>query len=315
MEKVLLTGSDGFIASHVSDELKRRGYTVIPFDNYSNIEQDIRNPRMVEAYMENADYCLHMAACPYIPFGYSHPNEFFETNANGTQNVLNAAKKTGTRVIYTSTSEVYGTAEDPNLPMSETHRINPHSTYAVAKYAGDGLCRTYHHEHRVDVTVVRMFNNFGPKETWRYVIPEIIEQLSRGPVLSLGNVYSERDFTYVVDGARALVDVMECSELDGEVVNCGTGETWSILTIAEMLGEIMRPGEDVKIKIDEKRLRPFDVDRLICDASKLRQYTGWEPKVCFRDGLERTVEWFKGNGGKWDFREMNKMNENRGGYK
>jgi len=132
MEKVLLTGSDGFIASHVSDELKRRGYTVIPFDNYSNIEQDIRNPRMVEAYMENADYCLHMAACPYIPFGYSHPNEFFETNANGTQNVLNAAKKTGTRVIYTSTSEVYGTAEDPNLPMSETHRINPHSTYAVA---------------------------------------------------------------------------------------------------------------------------------------------------------------------------------------
>ena len=304
MEKVLVTGSDGFIASHVVDELNQRGYEVIKYDNYSNIEQDIRDQRMLEAYMVEADYVIHCAACPYIPFGYSHPNEFFEINANGTQNVLNAANKTGSRVIYTSSSEVYGSAEDPNKPMNESHRINPHSTYAVAKYAGDGLCRTYHKEHKIDVTTVRMFNNFGSRETWRYVIPEIIEQLSKAPVLYLGNVSAERDFTYVTDGAKALVDVMECRELNGEIVNCGTGITWSIESIAEQLSEIFYPDEPVKTYIDASRFRPFDVDRLICDATKLRVYTGWKPEIAFNAGLKKTVEWFRENGSKWDFREM-----------
>jgi len=305
MEKVLVTGSDGFIASHVVDELDKRGYEVIPFDIYSNPDQDIRNPKMVDTYMSLADYCLHLAANPYIPYGYSHPNEFFEVNANGTQNVLNAARKTGTRIVYTSTSEVYGTAEDPNLPMNENHRINPQSTYAVAKYAGDGLCTTYHKEHRIDVTTVRMFNNYGPRETWRYVIPEIIEQLSRSPALSLGNIYAERDFTYVTDGARALVDVMESDRLNGEVVNCGTGVTWSVEEIASLLGDLFYPDSEIVIKVDESRLRPWDVDRLICDARKLKRATGWKPKVGFKEGLEKTVDWFRDNGSKWNFREMN----------
>lgn len=257
------------MGSHVVDELNQRGYEVIHFDIYNNIEQDIRNQKTIEEYMSDAIYTIHLCACPYIPFGYTHPNEFFEINANGTQNVLNAAKKTGSRVIYTSTSEVYGTAEDPNKPMNEHHRIRPHSTYAVAKYAGDGLCQTYGKEHNVDVTVVRLFNNYGPRETWRYVIPEIIEQLHRGKTLSLGNIYAERDFTYVTDGARALVDVMECSNLKGHVVNCGSGETWSIEEIAWMLGDIMRPDEEVVIKVDQYKLRPYDVDRLLCDNGKI----------------------------------------------
>jgi len=172
----MVTGSDGFISSHVVDELNNRGYEVIPYDNYSNIEQDIRDQRMIEAYMDDADYTIHLCACPYIPFGYTHPNEFFEINANGTQNVLNAAKKTGSRVVYTSTSEVYGSAEDPNKPMDEYHRINPQSTYAVAKYAGDGLCTTYHKEHKIDVTTVRMFNCFsGDTEV---ITPDGIRKIS-----------------------------------------------------------------------------------------------------------------------------------------
>jgi len=305
MSKVLVTGSAGFIPSHVVDELKHRGYEVISFDIYDNKEQDIRNPKMVEAYMMDADYCMHMAAHPYIPFGYSHPNEFFETNATGTLNVLNAAKKTGARVVYTSTSEVYGSSEHPNKPMDEHHRINPQSTYAVAKYAGDGLCRTYHKEHNLDVTVVRMFNNFGPRETWRYIIPEIIEQLSKGTHLHLGNIYAERDFTYVTDGAKALVDVMESDKLNGETVNCGTGETWSVENIAYMLGDIFYPDKEIRITVDETRLRPWDVDRLICDSSKLMRTTGWKPRVEFNEGLKKTVEWYIENGSKWNFREMN----------
>lgn len=303
-ETVLLTGSDGFIPSHVYDELIRRGYDVIGYDIYSNSEQDVRNPKMVKAYMSQADFCIHMAANPYIPHGYSHPYQFFEINANGTLNVLEAAKENDVRAVYTSTSEVYGTAEHPDKPMNEKHRIAPHSTYALAKYAGDGLCKTYHKEHGVDVTTVRMFNNYGPRETWRYVIPEIIEQLDKGTILHLGNIYAERDFTYVEDGARALVDVMECQELNGEVVNCGTGKTWSVETIAKLLGEIMHPDEEITINVDEERLRPYDVDRLICDAGKLTEYTGWRPSVEFKDGLRKTVEWFKQNNHKWDFRTV-----------
>jgi len=306
VEKVLLTGSEGFIGSHVEEELTYRGYEVIGYDTFSNPHQDIRNIKMLKQYMDGVDFCLHLAANPYIPFGYSHPQEFFDINANGTLNVLEAAREKDVRVVYTSTSEVYGTAQDPLKPMDENHRVNPHSTYALAKYAGDGLCLTYHKEHELDVTVVRMFNNFGPRETWRYVIPEIIEQLHVGSTLSLGNIYAERDFTYVEDGARALVDVMECAGLEGEVLNCGSGSTHSIQSIAFTLGEIMRRDEEIKIRVEDWRLRPHDVDRLLCDNSKIRRLTGWTPETDFYEGLIRTVEWFHGNGDKFNFRTVYK---------
>lgn len=302
----MVTGSAGFIGSHVVDELKRRGYEIVTFDIFDNREQDVRNPRMIKAYMSNVDAVIHLCANPYIPFGYTHPYEFFEINANGTLNVLEAAKENDVRVVYTSTSEVYGTAQHPDKPMDENHRIAPHSTYALAKYAGDGLCKTYHKEHDVDVTVVRMFNNYGPRETWRYIIPEIVEQLHKSNTLHLGNINAERDFTYVEDGARALVDVMECEDLNGEVVNCGSGETWSVKKIAYILADIIIPHDELVIKVDENRLRPYDVDRLLCDNSKLREYTGWKPEVGFREGLERTVEFFEDNGFKWDFRTVYK---------
>jgi dTDP-glucose 4,6-dehydratase len=290
----------------VVEELIYRGYDPVVYDMFSNPHQDVRNLKMLKQYMSDVQFCLHLAANPYIPYGYTHPNEFFEINANGTLNVLQAAKECDTRVVYTSTSEVYGTAQDPLKPMDENHRINPHSTYALAKYAGDGLCQTYYREHDLDVTVVRLFNQFGPHETWRYVIPEIIEQLSKSSELRLGNIYAERDFSYVEDGARALVDVMECGGLEGEVLNCGSGSTHSIQSIAFTLGEIMRSGEEIKIKVEDWRLRPHDVDRLLCDNSKIRRLTGWAPETEFYDGLIKTVEFFRGNGEKWDFRTVYK---------
>lgn len=305
-EKVLCTGSSGFIGSHVIDELNKRGYNIVTFDIWDNLKQDIRNPKAVMSAMKGCDFVLTLAAYPYIPFGYIHPYKFFETNANGTLNVLEAAKKNETRVVYTSTSEVYGTAQDPLKAMDENHRIHPHSTYALAKYAGDGLCFTYHKEHDVDETVVRMFNNYGPRETWRYVIPEIIDQLHKSSILHLGNIYAERDFLYVKDGARALVDVMECDNLNGEVVNCGSGVTHSIQSIAFTLGEIMRPGEEVTIKVDDWRLRPYDVDRLLCDNTKIRRLIGWSPETEFYDGLVKTVKFFRENGNKWDYRTVYK---------
>ena len=304
LDTVLVTGSAGFVGTHVVKELEKRGYNVVTYDIYDNPEQDIRDQKMLDTYMSSVDYVCHLAANPYIPYGYMHPNEFFETNANGTQNVLNAARKQQTRVVYWSTSEVYGTAENPLMPMNEDHRIHPHSTYAVAKYAGDALCQTYYHEHGVDVTVLRQFNCYGPHETWRYIIPEIIMQLDNNCTVNLGNIYAERDFTYVEDAARAGVDVMESTRLSGEVVNSGSGETWSIKSIAYILADIMRPDEELVIKVDKSRMRPYDVDRLLCDNSKLQFYTGWSPEIGFREGLERTVAFYRDNGSKWDFRVM-----------
>jgi len=304
VETVLCTGSSGFIGSHIVEELKRRGYHVVTFDIYDNPLEDVRDIKAVRHYMKNVDYCLHLAANPYIPYGYEHPNEFFDTNATGTLNILNAARDEDVRVVYWSTSEVYGTAEDPQKPMNEDHRIRPHSTYALAKYAGDGLCFTYFKEHGLDVTIMRQFNCYGPKETWPYVIPEIISQLHNGTHLTLGNVNAERDFTYVEDAARAGVDVMECPHLTGQIVNCGSGMTWSIAQLATMLGNIMHPGKVISIDVDRGRLRPYDVDRLLCDNRKLRFMTGWEPEVGVMDGLRRTVDWFTENGCKWNYRVM-----------
>jgi len=305
-DKVFVTGSAGFIGSHVIDELKIRGYKPVTFDIWDNPKQDVRNPKAVMNAMDGCDFVISLAACPYIPFGYINPQEFFETNANGVLHVLEAAKKHEVRMVHVSTSEVYGTAQDPLKTMNENHRIHPHSTYAVAKYAGDGLCFTYYKEHDVDVTVVRMFNNFGPRETWRYVIPEIIDQLHKSPILHLGNIYTERDFTYVEDGARALVDVMECSGLEGEVLNCGSGSTHSVQSIAFTLGEIMHPTEEISIKVDDWRLRPYDVDRLLCNNSKIRRLTGWSPETEFYEGLVKTVNFFRENGEKWNYRTVYK---------
>jgi len=224
-------------------------------------------------------------------------------NARGTLNVLLASRACKVkRVIYWSTSEVYGTAQTEK--MSESHPLNPHSTYAVSKLAADRLCYTFWREHKVPVTILRQFNCYGPRETWPYVIPRIIEQLYSGYVAKLGNMLAERDFTFAEDAARAGVDLMECDEAIGETVNAGTGVAWPICDILGIIKHLMGKTGDgsVNWEIDPSLLRPFDVDRLVCDFSKLNRLTGWMPQTPFHKGLDKTIEWFREHGGKWDYR-------------
>jgi nucleoside-diphosphate-sugar epimerase len=242
---------------------------------------------------------IHLAAEPYIPYCYQNPALFFETNATGTLNVLMAAKRHGLkRVLHYSSSEIYGTAQQKL--MNENHPLNPHSTYAVSKLAGDRLCWTFHKEHKLPVTIIRQFNCFGPRETQPYVIPEIIRQLSKGTKLKLGNLEACRDFTYVADAARACIDLMECDQSIGEVVNIGTSQTRSIREIAHEIGKAMKKIPD--IEVEESRLRPYDVDVLQCDYRKLHSLTRWEPTTSFTEGIKRTVKFFKSNRNRWDYR-------------
>jgi len=302
LRKILVTGGVGFLGSHVCDELKARGYLVKVFDIWANPMQDIRNPWAVINAMEEVDAVMHLAAEPFIPYGSQDPTLFVETNINGPLNILNAANKYNLRVVTWSSSEVYGTARSRE-PMNEDHHTLPHSTYAVTKLAAARLAFTFPKEHALPVTILRQFNCYGPNETQPYVIPTIIEQLDKAPELHLGNVWAERDFTFAPDAARAAVDLLKCEEAIGEVVNVGTGETNSIQDIAYALWEIMRKDDQVKIhKEQQDRMRPYDVDRLLCDASKLVSLIGWKPSTELEEGLEKTVAWYREHG--WTFRHQ-----------
>ena len=314
-KRVLVTGGLGFIGSALARELLRKGSSVIIYDNFlygtkSNISEiensleivngDILSWKIYEAMIQHkVDYVFHLAAEPYIPKSYDNPEKFFDVNVKGTMNVLAASKVAGVkRVVYFSSSEVYGTAK--YTPMDENHPTLPLSTYAVSKLASDRLCFVFNHEHGVPVLVVRPFNCYGPRETQPYVIPEIISQLSRGRVVELGNVKAKRDFTYVEDTARGAIALMESDIPDGEVVNLGSGKTYSIEEIALLVGRVMNRN-DMVIRTSSSRMRPLDVDLLQCDCSKAKKYTGWEPAVDIREGLERTVKWYVDNGGRWSW--------------
>ncbi len=269
--------------------------------------QDIRNPWAVISAMEDVDIVMHLAAEPFIPYGNQDPTLFVETNINGTLNVLNAAAKTKARVVVWSSSEIYGTqiknAFMKHKGMDESHPTLPHSTYAVTKLAADRLAFTFSKEHDLPVTILRQFNCYGPNETQPYVIPEIIQQLFESNKLLLGNIQAERDFTYVTEAARAAVDLLECESAIGEVVNVGTGTTTSILDVADLLSAIMRPDEPITVNDREPdRMRPYDVDRLLCDPGKLESLIGWKPSMELEEGLEKTVAWYRENG--WKFRHQ-----------
>lgn len=300
MNKILVTGGAGFLGSHVCNELRARGYCVKIFDIWENPMQDIRNPWAVIHAMEEVDAVMHLAAEPYIPYGSQDPTLFVETNINGTLNILNAAVKYNLRLVTWSSSEVYGTAQSKE-PMGEDHPTLPHSTYAVTKLAADRLAFTFNKEHDLPVTILRQFNCYGPNETQPYIIPTIIEQLDKDQELHLGNVHAERDFTFAPDAARAAVDLLECEKAMGEVVNVGTGRTWSIQSIAQMLMKIMDKSSAGLI-IEESRMRPYDVDRLLCDPRKLESLIGWTPSTEFEEGLKKTVTWYRENG--WMYRHQ-----------
>jgi dTDP-glucose 4,6-dehydratase len=216
--------------------------------------------------------------------------EFFNVNANGTMRLLLACNNSSIeRMVFYSSSEVYGTAQD--TPMSEAHRTYPQSTYAVSKLAADRLCFTFYHEHNTPVVILRQFNCYGPRETHPYIVPELIEQLSEDNSVDLGNIKASRDLTYVDDAAKGACKLANCPEAEGEVVNLGYGNDFSVEKLAHMIGNMMGH-EEIEINVEQSRFRPLDVQQLQCDYSKANELINYTPTVSIEDGLERTIEWY-----------------------
>ncbi len=312
-KNVLVTGGAGFIGSTLVRELLKENARVVVYDNFfsgdmSNLEAirkeiDIISGCILDPQLKNIlankdiEYVFNLAAEPYIPHCYDRPKRFFEVNANGALNVMLASKETGVkRVLQYSSSEVYGTAK--YVPMDEKHPTLPCSTYAVSKLAADRLCFTLHHEQDIPVIILRQFNTYGPRETHPYIIPELITQLSEKNRLKLGNIKASRDLTYVEDAAKGAIKLMKCKKAIGEVINLGYGVDYKVEELAHIISELMG-WDSIDIDIEKERLRPFDVERLNSDQSKAKKFIDWKPRIDLKEGLRRTIEWFKENDCKW----------------
>jgi nucleoside-diphosphate-sugar epimerase len=313
---VMVAGGAGFVGSTIIRELLDRGVRVVCYDNYLHgalehveglgeglvvVHGDILNTwKLVETIKRhNVDYIIDCVGDTFVPSCYEVPQRFFDINLQGTFNLLMAAKACDVRrMIYVSSTEVYG--QHGPVSFTEETPLDPLNTYAVSKLAADRLCFTFNVEHGVPVVITRIFNCYGPRESHPYIVPEIIRQLDKGPVLTLGNVRAERDLTYVHDTARALIAVLESDIPGGEAVNVGSGTCYSVEWLAQTLADLMGV-RGMEIRTDPRRLRRLDLDRLQCDNTKLRRWTDWQPRVEIEDGLMRTVEWFRANGHRWSW--------------
>jgi NDP-hexose 4,6-dehydratase len=321
---VAVTGAEGFIGSHLTEALVRRGHqvramalynmyssrgwldTLAPeiMDQVEVVFGDVRDPGSVRSFVDGSAAVYHLAALGSVPYSYSAPRSFVDTNTIGTLHVLEAVRACQTPcLVHTSTSETYGTAR--TVPISEAHPLQAQSPYAAAKVGADKLVESYYLSFGLPATTLRPFNTFGPRQSTRAVIPQIITQLAaiRQAVaqggggarqLKLGALDPTRDFSYVTDTAQAFIDLGEApgSAVFGEVFNCGPGVDVAIGKLAEEIADLM--GVEVDIVEDAQRLRPKDseVMRLVCDATKLRERTGWQPAVGREQGLRQTIEWF-----------------------
>ena len=314
--KTLVTGADGFIGSHLVELLVRRGANVralvyynswnrngwledLPNDVCRAIEilpGDIRDTELIASAVRGCAYVFHLSSLIGIPYSYEAPRSYVETNIVGATNVLEACRHSDAlvRLVHTSTSEVYGTAQ--TVPIAETHPLVGQSPYSATKIGADKLAESYHLSFALPVVTARPFNTFGPRQTARAVIPTIASQLLSGVQhLKLGAITPTRDFNFVTDTAEGLLALALCRDAEGEVVNIGTGEEWSIGQTAEMLMEIT--DRRVPIVTEHERVRPAtsEINRLIADNRKIRRLTGWSPCVPFRDGLVCTTEWIGRN--------------------
>ncbi len=319
-KRVLVTGADGFIGSHLTEHLVRSGHDVRAFVYYNSFNSwgwldsaapeiksqldvfagDIRDPHGVKTAMKGCDVVLHLAALIAIPYSYHSPDTYVDTNIKGTLNVVQAARELGVqRVVHTSTSEVYGTARF--VPITEAHPLQGQSPYSASKIAADQLALSFFHSFETPVSVIRPFNTYGPRQSARAVIPTIITQIASGArQIKLGALHPTRDFNYVEDTVRGFVAVAECDAALGRVVNVGSNFEVSIGDTAKLIAELMQPalGHRVEFTSDEQRLRPAgsEVERLWADNRLVAELTGWTPEHGgldgLRRGLQKTIDWF-----------------------
>lgn len=308
--KVLCTGAGGFIGSHLAERLTREGAKVRAFVRYNALGSrgwldrseyaaemeivagDIRDRDSVQAAMKGCDTVYHLAAVIAIPFSYGVPGLYVQTNVTGTLNVLQCARDAGVqRLVHTSTSEVYGSAV--TLPMSESHPIRPQSPYASSKVAADALARSFWCSYGTPVVTLRPFNVFGCRQSTRAIIPTIISQLLDGDVVRLGNPDTTRDWNYVENTVDAFLLAGSTPGIEGRVINIGSGIERSVRDVAVRVASIL--GRDLQIVTEQERMRPAnsEVTRLVCDSTLARRLLGWEPRVSFGGGLERTIEWMR----------------------
>jgi len=311
-KNVLVTGAGGFIGSHLTERLVGLGAKVRAFVRYNSrndrgllecvspevtkeievIMGDLRDAYAVMDGVRKAEIIFHLGALIAIPYSYIHPLEVTESNVLGTLNVLMAAKQHNiSKVIHTSTSEVYGTAI--RAPISESHPLQAQSPYAATKIGADKIAESFYKSYGLPVATIRPFNTYGPRQSARAVIPTIITQALTRDKVFLGSTYPTRDLTYIDDIVDAFVKMAEVSETVGEVVNVGSGVEISIDELADKI--ILIVGRKVEVILDRARIRPpeSEIERLVADTTKAREILKWESKVALEEGLERTIEWFK----------------------
>lgn len=315
-KKILVTGADGFIGSHLVEHLVKMGYSVKAFVLYNSFNSwgwldktdkkilneveifqgDVRDPFGVKTAMTNCHKVLHLAALIGIPYSYHSPQNYVETNIQGTLNIVQAAKELNVeKVIHTSTSEVYGTAQ--YAPIDEKHPLQPQSPYSASKIAADQMALSYYYAFGLPVGVLRPFNTFGPRQSARAVIPTIITQIANNhKTIDLGSLTPTRDFTFVEDTVAAFASALEVQEVVGKTINLGTNFEISIGHLVKEIATLMK--SDIQIACDEQRMRPSksEVERLLSNNALAKQILDWQPKrqglEGLREGLAKTIDWF-----------------------
>ena len=310
IKNILVTGADGFIGSHLTELLAAQGYQVTALAQYNSfnnwgwledadclekikvINGDVRDPHYCKHITADMDAVFHLAALIAIPYSYVAPDSYVDTNIKGTLNICQAAMENGVkRVIHTSTSEVYGTAQ--YVPIDEDHPLQPQSPYSASKIGADAMAMSFFNAFDLPLTIARPFNTYGPRQSARAVIPTIISQIASGQKnIQLGDTTPTRDFNYVTDTCRGFLSLLKCDEAIGETVNIGSNFEISVSDTLNLIRELMN--SDVEFSTDNQRMRPekSEVFRLWCDNKKINSLTGFEPQYDIRQGLQATIDWF-----------------------
>lgn len=310
-KSVLVTGADGFIGSHLTEMLVKEGAKVKALSQYNSFNNwgwledvdckndievlcgDVRDPHFIKKISKDTDVIFHLAALIAIPYSYVAPDSYIDTNIKGTLNVCQAALENGVqKVINTSTSEVYGTAQ--YVPINEKHPLQPQSPYSATKIGADAIAESFYRAFDLPLVIARPFNTYGPRQSARAVIPTIITQIANGKKqIKLGDTSPTRDFNFVKDTCRGFIELAKCEKANGQTVNIGSNYEISVGDTLNLIKKIMN--SDVEFVTDSERLRPekSEVNRLWCDNTKINELTGFKPQYSIEQGLKETIDWFK----------------------